>query len=342
MKMLNKLIGKTKKKIIQIEPHLESVSIVVTNMCNFKCKICNFWKNTNKEEISITDLKKILDSVEKLNNDKLVVQFHGGETLLYKDLIKAVQYATSKGIKTSIVTNGYFLNEEKINQLSNAGLHDLNISLDSINKNHHTFLRGIPNSHDKIMDCINYMNNHPEKLNANINTVITSVNIKSIIATSRFVNHQKGLKNIYFIALEKPYLTNYDKNWRKTKQVGYLWPKDKKLIKNVFKNLITEKKQNNKISNSITQLKKYCSYYLNPSKNLATHDCIFGYLHLHINSLGQFRLCANRHDLDPIGFLPESNIYDAWKSGKAQWIRKRMQECKQNCVLNLSCVYKDE
>lgn len=79
--------------------------IIVTHNCNSKCTMCNYWKNKEKNEISIEQLRTLLQSpsLKRLRG----IELTGGETLLRPDLpelIKVVYEET--GIKPALATNG--------------------------------------------------------------------------------------------------------------------------------------------------------------------------------------------------------------------------------------------
>lgn len=79
--------------------------LVITQNCNSKCIMCDYWKNNEKNELSVDELKKLLSS--DIMSDLKNITLTGGEILLRQDIgdiIKAV-YDT-KGIKPNLGTNG--------------------------------------------------------------------------------------------------------------------------------------------------------------------------------------------------------------------------------------------
>ena len=64
-----------------------------------------------------------------------------GEPSLRNDLIQLVKYASLKGVRVSIDTNGILLDEETIINLKDAGISNINISVDSSNESTHDALR---------------------------------------------------------------------------------------------------------------------------------------------------------------------------------------------------------
>jgi len=101
-----------------------TVSIEVTKRCNARCDFCDYWKITDRDEL--TDFT---DVVRRF--DPLVVVFTGGEPMLRRDLVPIV-----KSIKElpgfrymTLLTHGGFLSEQKIKELVTAGVNQINISM---------------------------------------------------------------------------------------------------------------------------------------------------------------------------------------------------------------------
>jgi hypothetical protein len=85
------------------------------------------------ERLSYSDIVKFIDEALAFSSLKLVV-FSGGECfLLGDDLVKAVEYASERGLLTRCVTNGYWAEsivngKRRLKELARAGLNELNIS----------------------------------------------------------------------------------------------------------------------------------------------------------------------------------------------------------------------
>jgi GTP 3',8-cyclase len=118
---------------------LRDLRISVTDRCNFRCRYCMpeevfgpDYKFLPKDQVltfeEITRLAKIFASlgVEK-------IRITGGEPLLRKDLPMLIGMLNSiDGIEdVALTTNGSFLTKRAI-ELKEAGLHRINVSLDSI------------------------------------------------------------------------------------------------------------------------------------------------------------------------------------------------------------------
>ena len=121
-----------------------TVSLEVTKRCNARCDFCDYWKITDRDEM--TDFTDVVRHF-----DPLVVVFTGGEPMLRRDLVPIV-----KSIKDipgfrylTLLTHGGFLSEKKIRDLVDAGCNQINISMNYPDARQDTE-RGLPNLFAKL------------------------------------------------------------------------------------------------------------------------------------------------------------------------------------------------
>ncbi|XP_076339055.1 molybdenum cofactor biosynthesis protein 1-like [Tachypleus tridentatus] len=109
--------------------------ISLTERCNLRCQYC-----MPEDGIKLTPNSRLLTTDEIVTLAKLFVQegvqkirLTGGEPLIRKDVVDIVGHlAQINGLETiSMTTNGILLNK-KLPELKRAGLHQLNISLDTV------------------------------------------------------------------------------------------------------------------------------------------------------------------------------------------------------------------
>lgn len=121
-----------------------TVSLEVTKRCNARCDFCDYWKITDRDEL--TDFTEV---VQKF--DPLVVVFTGGEPMLRRDLVPIV--ASIKKLPgfryLTLLTHGGFLSEEKIKELVAAGINQINISMNYPDARQDAE-RGIPKLFEKL------------------------------------------------------------------------------------------------------------------------------------------------------------------------------------------------
>lgn len=156
--------------------------------CNQKCLNCYAAGEIkgNEEELSTNDWKKIID---KLRNASIPqITFTGGEPTLREDLVELVEY--SSWFVTRLNTNGQLLTKELCDELYNASLDNVQITLYSSNPNIHNLLVGT-NGYDLTIKGIE--NAVSSGLQININTPLCSLN-KDYLNTIDYLYHTFGIR----------------------------------------------------------------------------------------------------------------------------------------------------
>ncbi len=130
--------------------------VVVWNMtrrCNLKCIHCyaHALEEQGTDDISTEQGKALIDDLAAYGSP--VMLFSGGEPLVRKDLPELAQYATSKGMRAVISTNGTLISREKARELKQVGLSYVGISLDGAEEVHDHF-RGVAGSFQKTLKGI--------------------------------------------------------------------------------------------------------------------------------------------------------------------------------------------
>jgi MoaA/NifB/PqqE/SkfB family radical SAM enzyme len=129
----------------------------LTYTCNARCGICNYWKNPSDPKTELT-LRQIEEGLRKVHAYGCrFINFTGGEPTLRPDLDQIVNAASRLGIWTSIVSNGSLLTRRRIQQLKDAGLDNLVLSLDSLDPAIHDAQRGISGLHAKVLERLNWI-----------------------------------------------------------------------------------------------------------------------------------------------------------------------------------------
>jgi len=134
---------------------ITDLRISVTDRCNFRCVYCRSADPENYREhdeiLSWPELERLARIFVGLGIQK--VRLTGGEPLVRNGLEKYVSYLTRLGVRDlSMTTNGHLL-ADRCDALLAAGLHRINISLDSLDplkfekitrtRSYDTVMRGI-------------------------------------------------------------------------------------------------------------------------------------------------------------------------------------------------------
>jgi radical SAM protein with 4Fe4S-binding SPASM domain len=116
----------------------------VTKGCNLRCIHC---RATATELMSPADLPtgkalNIISQIADFGNPILVLS--GGEPLYRQDIFQLAEYATSRGLRTALATNGTLVTKDAADKIKNAGIKRVSISLDGADAITHDTFRGIP------------------------------------------------------------------------------------------------------------------------------------------------------------------------------------------------------
>ena len=118
-----------------------SLRITLTNRCNVNCLYCHHdGMVKSMDEMNADELYTICKVAKKLGVKK--IRLSGGEPLLKKDIVEIVEKIGSLDFKDiSMTTNGVLL-EEYAEDLKNAGLNRVNVSLDTLNRKTYEHITG--------------------------------------------------------------------------------------------------------------------------------------------------------------------------------------------------------
>jgi 12,18-didecarboxysiroheme deacetylase len=131
--------------------------VVVWNMtkrCNLKCVHCYAQakgETYEGNELSTDEGKKLIDDLSRFGVP--VILFSGGEPLLRQDLPELIGYATQKGMRAVISTNGTLITEEKARVFAQFALSYVGVSIDGIEGVNDTF-RGVEGAYEKAITGI--------------------------------------------------------------------------------------------------------------------------------------------------------------------------------------------
>jgi len=136
----NRHSGKLPSHLLQFS--MDKKPVVVWNMtrrCNLKCIHC--YSNSDNinypDELTTEEGKNLIDDLASFGSP--VILFSGGEPLLRPDLLELSQYATDKGMRAVISTNGTLITKEIAAKLQKIGLSYVGVSLDGLEKTHDRF-----------------------------------------------------------------------------------------------------------------------------------------------------------------------------------------------------------
>jgi MoaA/NifB/PqqE/SkfB family radical SAM enzyme len=145
--------------------------IQVVRHCNHFCGFCS---NPTTPYVHTFDTMKVLvDDLKK--RDYFGVILTGGEPSLHPELPRIARYARDQGLHVRMITNGWRLADEAFAQeMAEAGLELVHVSVYSVRPAVEERLRGLPDTLPKAFAAVE--NAHRHGIQVNINCVINKLN----------------------------------------------------------------------------------------------------------------------------------------------------------------------
>jgi radical SAM protein with 4Fe4S-binding SPASM domain len=126
-------------------------SYAITQACNLKCKHCysDAKENPSSDELSTEEAKNLLDELVKWGVRMLILD--GGEPLCREDFFDLARYASTKGLRVVVGSNGTLISEEVAAKMRKAGVQAVAISIDGASAETHDKFRGEKGAFEKAM-----------------------------------------------------------------------------------------------------------------------------------------------------------------------------------------------
>jgi len=204
-------ILKMHQQIQQFDKTYRGLTIVPTLDCNFKCGYC-FEQHTIRPQYMSDKIEEKLNEfiTREYENDKnlklLNVVWFGGEPLLAYDKICRISESLSKKnipYEAQLITNGYLLSDEIIENLIQLKIKTVQITIDGDEKTHNERRphKTEHNSYSRIIENIKKLDNY-NKINENKITISIRLNIDKInkelyADTSKFFSDTFSTVRVY-------------------------------------------------------------------------------------------------------------------------------------------------
>lgn len=282
----------------------------VTDQCNLDCFYCSEYDNSVPHP-SLQNLKTWIAKIKELGCIRIGLQ--GGEPLMHPDIVEVVRFCTELGLKTSMSTNGFLLSEKLIEELEEAGLGSLQLSVDRM-----TPIPSTRKSLKTIIPKIALLKKH------SIPYHITGVLFKDSLDEARQVL-EYGLTNHIPTHAR---LVHAGPNGYFDVERG-----DKENLDSLLDYQIKEKK-NGKPVHTTAYLFDYQKSLLNGNK--IDWTCVAGYKYFFVSAQGKFWLCSmnRRPNIDVMDVTP--------KLLKSYFHKKDCQDnCGVYCVISESLAYQN-
>ncbi|HHJ21131.1 MAG TPA: radical SAM protein [Gammaproteobacteria bacterium] len=306
---------------LSVSKPLEAI-LIMTYRCNARCVHCYSYDMPRMQELTTEEWKNTIDDIYDWLGP-IFLSFTGGEALLRKDSIEIAEHAAKRGFWVEFLSNGWVLDQSKVERLFQAGINRLKISLDSTVKEEHDKIRGVKNFFERSYNALklaaeNKHLAHPD-IQIYAKSAIMNYNVKHAPEVAR-VAKEFGIYGVEYQAIEPVYYSDQqdDPLWYKDNP---LWINDTEAALKAVGEIRNMKQQGYPIVNSFESLDMMAAYFKDPDaekhrvhthnykkKEVACQDWAKG---LQIDPAGNLRMC---HWMEPYGNVKDRKLAKQWNA----------------------------
>jgi MoaA/NifB/PqqE/SkfB family radical SAM enzyme len=152
-----------------------NITLELTRRCNARCDYCNHWQEQRQVEQDLADYVGVVRRFRPFS-----VTICGGEPFMRKDALDIIRAVVDEpGWRyVSIITNGWFLSEDRAQKLIDTGIDQINVSLNYPDERQDVD-RKLPGLFKKISHIVPWM--AARGANVQLNTIIMNDNLDDIV-----------------------------------------------------------------------------------------------------------------------------------------------------------------
>ncbi len=154
-----------------------SVIWEVTFACNMRCLHCGTAAGKRRpDELTTAEALSLIDELAGLGSEMITLS--GGEPLLRHDWREMTRRIKENKMKALLITNGYAMTEEIVDQFAELGMDDVGVSLDGTEKTHN-YIRQRPDSWQRATNALKMMHKKNAYLFCAVSQ-ISNINLKEM------------------------------------------------------------------------------------------------------------------------------------------------------------------
>ncbi len=159
MAKMHRLYRNIKKNGGRIGTNLRVLELVYSNACNFKCEHCSTRAPLGENADVLMPLDKVAELADEAHELGIVEwNMHGGELLTNKArLLELIRAIKPERFYVFLTSNGFLLTKETAEELAEAGVNRVSISIDSFNPKVHDAFRGVEGAYAHAMQALEYV-----------------------------------------------------------------------------------------------------------------------------------------------------------------------------------------
>ena len=278
--------------------------------------MCDQWKRKTDDELSTEEWTDILLQLKEIGIKNITLS--GGEPFMRKDIIKIISYANKIGLEVGVITNGYLLDKEKIEDAIRAGLSSFSISIDAVSEEFDN-IRGIQGAYQKVLNSCKLLSEYKKN---SVRVYLCFTIMKTTLDT---------YKDVFALAEEFDfslainlfdYTPYFFKNLGKEKDAFWINNNgDFHRLKGLQKYFVDKKRNNpNSIYHTYSEIQYFRNYFKDPLQR--SIPCIVSQQRIGIDSQGN--LYGGCWSMGSYGNLKKKTLKDIVDSSEYKKAHKNM------------------
>ncbi len=300
--------------------------IALTCKCQNRCNFCHSSQPIPGKEFREMSTHQIKMIIDKIHNDAKVnsISFTGGEPTLRKDLPEIIEYASGKGMRTNLITNGIkCYDKSMVKAYSSSGLNSAEVSIESHDDLIHNRITGNIESYKMTVQGIH--NLIDAGIQTHTSTTICRENSGYLIELVDFLKNEFNTSHISLKMAASAGITGDNKN----PDIDY------STISAILEPVITYCNE--------TGVKLIWSFptpfcIFNPiTHDLGSKSCTCASSLLSVNPAGEIIPCSNYNRR--IGNILEDSFEHIWNSDEALYFREKryIPPVCRKCSMKIIC-----
>ena len=174
-----------------------NITLELTRRCNARCDYCNHWQEQKQTEQDLADYVAVVRRFRPFS-----VTICGGEPFMRKDALDIIRAVRDEpGWRyVSIITNGWFLTEDRAQKLIDTGIDQINVSLNYPDERQDTD-RKLPGLFKRISHIVPWMT--ARGATVQMNSIIMNDNLEDVVPIAQLADSW-GASVMYTLYSELP------------------------------------------------------------------------------------------------------------------------------------------
>lgn len=170
----------------------------LTSGCNLHCQHCRATAQPERDpdELTTDEAHGVINDIASFAKPILILT--GGEPLYRPDFFEIASYASGKGLRVAMATNGTMITEDLARKAKEAGVIRASVSIDGARAETHDGFRGLPGSFRRALEGVGHLRRQGIQVQFNMTITRHNVDEKDEIVELALEN---GVKAVHLFML---------------------------------------------------------------------------------------------------------------------------------------------